>query len=161
VLYLTGLNNELYQGSGMFFMTALYGYFDFSDGGAAFTFAKGGHPPPILYRASDGTAKQLRSEGIPIGIAQASGFEEVSRNLLPGDRVFLYTDGIIEARDENKEMIEPEGLERIISKTGGMGLRDSLNYIIEEVRRFRGSEPVEDDLVLIGFETLNPVEGQR
>jgi sigma-B regulation protein RsbU (phosphoserine phosphatase) len=158
VLYLKRLNNELYQSSGLFFMTALYGYFDFSNNGAAFTFAQGGHPPPVLYRAEDDTARQLISDGIPIGIAQVAGFEEVALNLVPGDRVFLYTDGITEARDENKEMIGPEGLERIISRTGGMSLRESLVYIIDEVRRFRGSEPAEDDLLLIGFETLRPDE---
>ncbi len=154
--YLESLNEELYQGSDMFFITALYGFFDFSNGGAVFQFAKGGHPPPILYRAADGTTQQLQSEGIPVGIAKASGFEKTAWDLMPGDRLFLYTDGIIEARDENKEMIEPQGLEKIISRTRDMSLRGTLEYIIEEVRKFRRFESAEDDLVLIGFELLQP-----
>jgi sigma-B regulation protein RsbU (phosphoserine phosphatase) len=153
-LYLKELNNELYQSNVLFFITSLYGYFEFSDQSTVFCFAKGGHPPPILYSAAEKTSCQLGSDGIPVGLSPTAQFEEVTRRLLPGDRVYLYTDGIIEARNQSRAMLELEGLETIIARTGDLSLRDSLDFIIEEVRKFRESEPVEDDLVIIGFETL-------
>jgi sigma-B regulation protein RsbU (phosphoserine phosphatase) len=153
-LYIKELNQELFQSKVMMFFTSLCGYFDLSGHNVSFRFAKGGHPPPILFSALDGSTRQLDSQGIPIGLSPAAEFEEVGAKLLPGDRIYLYTDGIIEVRNADKIMIEPEGLESIIAGTGAMSLGESLDRIIDEAANFRGGIPREDDLIIIGCESL-------
>ncbi|MBP7735288.1 MAG: SpoIIE family protein phosphatase [Spirochaetes bacterium] len=153
--YIKDLNGDLAGGGVLFFITALYGYFDFSMSGATFRFAKGGHTPPILYRSTDGSARMLASEGMPVGLSGAAQFQEITVDIQPGDRIYLYTDGIIETRNEQGGMIEVEGLRDSIIQSGSMTLEGSLDHIMREIERFRGPVPLQDDMVLIGFEIKN------
>ncbi|OHD64387.1 MAG: hypothetical protein A2176_01500 [Spirochaetes bacterium RBG_13_51_14] len=153
-LYIKDLNGNLVEGNVTFFLTALYGYFNITRDTAEFSFAKGGHTPPVLFRPADGSTRLLKSSGMPVGLSVDAEFQEVHASLLPGDRIYLYTDGIIEARNDGMDMLEPEGLLSIIGRTGAKNLHESLDFILEEVSRFRGAEPPEDDVVLIGFEVL-------
>ncbi|MEM1182569.1 MAG: fused response regulator/phosphatase [Acidobacteriota bacterium] len=58
-------------------------------------YSSAAHPPPVLARA--GQATELLEEGGPlIGLGQYLGYEEGERRLEPGDRFFLYSDGIVE-----------------------------------------------------------------
>lgn len=153
-LYMEGLNGTLADGGVFFFITALYGFFDFSEGSAEFRFAKGGHTPPILYRTGEGSASILKSGGIPVGLSKSAEFQEITVDIKPGDRIYLYTDGIIEIRNEKGVMIEPEGLRDIIARSGSMNLKESLDFIMDEAKRFEDSNEIEDDIVLIGFEVI-------
>jgi sigma-B regulation protein RsbU (phosphoserine phosphatase) len=153
-LYMKTLNEELLQSKELMFLSALYGYFDFPGDRTEFHFAKGGHPPPVVYRAADSTALLLHSGGTLVGISPISEFEEVHITLAQGDRIYLYTDGIIESRNARNVMLDIEGLEAIIAGSGSLGLSETLDHVIGEARRFRDSKPMEDDLVIVGFEAL-------
>ncbi len=153
--YIQDLNGDLAGGGVLFFITALYGYFDFAKSGAAFRFAKGGHTPPILYRSADRSAWILTSEGMPVGLSGTALFQEITIDIEPGDRIYVYTDGIIETRNEKGDMIEAEGLMDSIIRSGSMTLEGSLDYIMQDIERFRGPIPVQDDMALIGFEIKN------
>jgi phosphoserine phosphatase RsbU/P len=152
--YIKDLNGELTERMVVLFLTALYGYFDFSSNDTVFRFAKGGHPPPVLYRAGNAEAKLLKSGGMPVGLFLNTEFQEISIDIKPGDRIYLYTDGIIEARNNSQEMLEPEGLLALVRRSGGMSLGESLDFILEEVGCFRESGQAEDDVIIIGFELL-------
>ncbi len=152
--YLDELNHILFETMSLPFFTALYGFFDFSADGVMFRFAKGGHTPPVLYRSGEKTALGLHSGGMPVGISMNVRFQEMSAKLAQGDRIYLYTDGITEARNANKDMLETEGLLDIVRRGGAMGLGESLDYILAEAGHFREGLPAEDDIVLIGFEVL-------
>ena len=82
------------------YFTLVYGVLDASTGEFRYTLA--GHPGPILLSA-DGKAKILPGRGYPIGLADGpSPYNEWSVRLTPGDRLYLYSDGIPEA-------VSPEG----------------------------------------------------
>lgn len=152
--YMKDLNAALIESGVFFFITALYGMFDLAGDGTAFRFAKGGHTPPILHRPGGGTAEILLSGGIPVGLTGSTEFQEITVDMKPGDRIYLYTDGVTETRNEKGGMIEPEGLRDIIGRSGSLGLEKSLDYIMEEAARFRGAGVFEDDIVIIGFEVI-------
>ncbi len=152
--YIKDLNGDLAGWRVILFLTALYGYFDFSGDGTVFRFAKGGHTPPVLYERNNGSARMLLSGGMPVGLNPDAEFQQVDVVMKPGDRVYLYTDGIIEARDNNNTMVGPEGLEAIIGRSGGMDLGGSLDYILDEVSQFSEGIRIEDDMVIIGLEVL-------
>jgi anti-sigma regulatory factor (Ser/Thr protein kinase) len=65
------------------------------------TLARAGHPPPAL-RSADGRVRFLESEGrTPIGIDTLSATTEVQVSFEPGDTLVLFTDGLVERRDED------------------------------------------------------------
>ena len=150
--FIAELNRELMNGGLSLFLTALYGYFNFSGAETEFRFAKGGHPPPIRYRAADSRVEFLYSRGMPVGINNKAEFSEERIILAPGDRLYCYTDGIIETRNAAGALLDLPGLSSIVAGAGTVPFGGSLDFILDEVNRFRGSEPIYDDIVIIGFE---------
>jgi sigma-B regulation protein RsbU (phosphoserine phosphatase) len=71
--------------------------------------------------------------------------------MAPGDCLILYTDGIVEAENENGEMLGFERLLDIVAKTDATGADQILKTIIDEVNRFVGDAPQHDDLTVIAI----------
>ena len=69
------------------------------------------HPPPILLRA-DGTVEIPQAPGDLLGVFDSVMFESLTLSVNPGDRLFIYTDGLIEGFGEDK-MTREEGIERL------------------------------------------------
>lgn len=82
------IEQELSQAT---FATALYGYINVKT--LACTFARGGHPSPFLISA-DGKSKSLEAEGSLLGIFPGEEFTTCQTTLAPGDKLFIFTDGI-------------------------------------------------------------------
>jgi serine phosphatase RsbU (regulator of sigma subunit) len=110
-----------------------------------------GHPPPILLR-QDHLPQKLGGRGLPIGIEEDEEFEDWSVQLEPGDRLFLYSDGITEAWNSEREMLEIEGLMELIGSTQSDPLSESLEKCIEGLNSWCGSVPFSDDLSLLALE---------
>jgi sigma-B regulation protein RsbU (phosphoserine phosphatase) len=73
------------------FATALYGNINTKT--LELTFARGGHPNPVLIR-SDGSMEILEAGGSLLGIFPEESFEQATVQLQPGDRFFVYSDGV-------------------------------------------------------------------
>jgi sigma-B regulation protein RsbU (phosphoserine phosphatase) len=153
-LYLEKLNSELIDYMSSYFITAIYGCFSPAgdDGAMKFIFANGGHPRPVIMK-KDGAIALGGEVNLIIGISDTVNFIENEIALEPGDRVFLYTDGIPETTDTRKEMIGfDEGLLALFHKAHRPSLSDTLDAVFEEIYRFSGSKIISDDITLIGFE---------
>jgi serine phosphatase RsbU (regulator of sigma subunit) len=96
----------------------------------------------------------LSGEGIPIGFIDEAQYEERQIALMPGDRIFVYSDGITEAKDNTPQEFGEERLMRIVSDLQPEGLADSLEGLTREVESWCGSAGVKDDLSLLGLEVL-------
>ncbi|MBC9713920.1 SpoIIE family protein phosphatase [Streptomyces sp. TRM66268-LWL] len=80
--------------------TAVVGHF--CPGERTLVWARGGHPPPVLVR--DGRARELDNDGgASLGVVPDPGYRLVTTRLRPGDRVILYTDGLVERRDDHHD----------------------------------------------------------
>ena len=80
------------------FATLVYGVFDQPT--RRWTIARGGHPPPLLYRAADGSVRAYEELiGTILGAFEDMEYEEGSFVMEPGDVFCVYTDGLIEARN--------------------------------------------------------------
>ncbi|MBP7737969.1 MAG: PAS domain S-box protein [Spirochaetes bacterium] len=152
--FITTLNDELFGNMPLSFLTAVYGVFTTSGPGEArFTFSSAGHPHPIVVRAGGG-AGYLNCKGTIIGMFEELEFHEKSVSLAKGDRIFLYTDGIPETVNENKESVSYDRLPELVLSCNAGTLEATLDNIIGEINRFRGKVDLNDDIVLLGFEYL-------
>ncbi|TAL33196.1 MAG: PAS domain S-box protein [Spirochaetes bacterium] len=152
--YLGMLNDELIQYMDANFITAIYGLFRYRDetGPLEFVFSNGGHPMPILHRRSADSIELLNAKGTILGAIPGMMYEEKTVTLNPGDRLFLYTDGIPEAQNESGKLLGFDEMRDVIARASRPGLGETLDGIMGEVYAHRGLRPLEDDIVLIGFE---------
>jgi sigma-B regulation protein RsbU (phosphoserine phosphatase) len=110
-----------------------------------------GHPPPIVI-SRDGESKLIRAEGDPLGVFGSVVFQKQEVELRPGDRFYLYTDGLIE--DQRLPAAGRSlGLERLANSCGNrrdVSLNESVRAIVADVKPDLSA--VDDDLLLLGVE---------
>lgn len=113
------------------------------------SFASAGHPPPILYRCSDGVLEQLDADGLLLGIRKGITFEEKSIEVKPGDTLLMYTDGVIEAENPQGELFGSERLGRIVTTTHRLHPRRVIDSIMAELTIFAADRPRTDDVTIV------------
>lgn len=114
-------------------------------------FASAGHPPPLLLR-KDGSREFLSAGGPIIGMGVDEPFEEQEVFLTPGDRLYLYSDGIPEYMNEEKEFFGEERFFGILESCRREPLQHGCDQVIEEMGKFGNEAPWQDDLTLLGIE---------
>jgi len=128
------------------FVTVFYCVFDATTG--VLSYANGGHMPPYVRRA-DGSVEALGGAGgLVLGAMPGVHFPDHKFQLLPGDRLVLYTDGVTEAFNPADEAY---GEERLIAevKAHGNGAAAALvERICTSVTLFAGTAPQSDDITL-------------
>jgi sigma-B regulation protein RsbU (phosphoserine phosphatase) len=92
----------------MMFVTLFYGVLDLRSGRLAY--ASGGHNPPALRRAGGGVALLPAPGGMALGVEPQARFGDGELALAPGDVLFLYTDGVTEARDPRDALFGEDAL---------------------------------------------------
>ncbi len=154
--YLRQLNSELIEYLKSNYITAIYGLLFLGDesDGPKFIFSNGGHPRPIHLQGSVRKAEFLHARGTMLGAFPNLNFEEKAVSLNRGDRLFLYTDGIPEAKNEHGQIIGFDELGSIILESYRPSLGDMLDRILDHVNEHRGGHAIDDDIILIGFEIL-------
>jgi PAS domain S-box-containing protein len=120
----------------------------FSQHGHRVTFASAGHPPAML--VSDGVLRLLDSQNGILGClddtAPSDSADEI--DLATGDRLVLYTDGLVEVFNQSQEMLAVEGLAKLVRESATQRLAQMKQTILEGVTAW-SSGPIADDLSLI------------
>jgi sigma-B regulation protein RsbU (phosphoserine phosphatase) len=134
--------------SGMF-VALLYAVID--AGNKTLTLCSAGQTQPVQLSAKAEEAHLVDTEGdtFPLGILEEAAYEETQRQLEPGDKVIFYTDGIVEAMNDQEEMF---GFERLLKIAQGAGAKTSdelLKEILARVDEFVGGASQHDDLTVI------------
>jgi sigma-B regulation protein RsbU (phosphoserine phosphatase) len=90
----------------------------------------------------------MYSSGLPVGLLAGRGYAEARAALEPGDRLFFYTDGCVEAENAKGEMFTTERLEALLLTAAGE--TDVLARVEAEVTAFRaGREPFDDATMMV------------
>lgn len=109
----------------------------------------GGLPPGLIYRSSDLSITPIKSTHLPLGVLPEKSFKDDVEyfNLDIGDRIYMWSDGIHEARNPAGEMFGEERLLKIFERnTQQLTLFDE---VLTEVKDFIGSGEQDDDLSMI------------
>ena len=113
------------------------------------TYARAGHPPPLLRRAADGSIGALGAVGsYPLGIDASETFQEAAVQLERGDTLLLYTDGITEARGLAKVLFGVDRLTRVF-RDGGDRPAELIDRLREAVRAHEQGNAAEDDQTIV------------
>jgi sigma-B regulation protein RsbU (phosphoserine phosphatase) len=135
------------------FVTALYGVYD--NKRRNLRIARAGHPLPILFRPSEGKAREVICDGVlMMGFDPYEQIPVTDLCMEAGDRLLLYTDGVTERFNVLKQ---PYGEERLCRQMERPGIDDPialLKSIVQDIEGFAGGRPAEDDqaLLLIAFD---------
>jgi sigma-B regulation protein RsbU (phosphoserine phosphatase) len=114
-------------------------------------YSLGGHPQPVLLRA-DGRLEILEAGGPLIGIGAGLGFDEAEVPLERGDRLFLYTDGIVELADPTGAQFGEQRLYDAVYAARRLPLDAACEQLLETALAFgAGCEP-QDDITLLALE---------
>lgn len=89
---------------------------------------------------------ETEGDTFPFGILKDASYEETRLQLEPGDKVVLYTDGIVEAMNEKEEIYGFERLQEVIKSSRAETSEALMNEIITGVQNFAGNTPQHDDL---------------
>src|ERR671910_1297812 len=127
------------------FVTCFCGILDPESG--RLTYANAGHNSPL--RQHGDKAIDLRATGMPLGLMPGMFYEEKESILLPGDRVLFYSDGLLEAHNEEREMLGSRRLKDLLTKHAP-GAKHLSAYVLAELGRFTGEQwEQEDDITLV------------
>jgi len=120
----------------------------FSQHGRRVAFAAAGHPPAIV--VSNGVLRLLDSQGGILGClsetAPSESADEIE--LAPGDRLVLYTDGLVEVFNHHDDMLDVEGLAGLVRQSAERALPEMKQAILDGVTAWRHG-PLADDVSLV------------
>ena len=146
---LAEVNNLLQEDdtAGMF-VTVLYATYSPSTG--AFTYASGGHDPPLVIHADGSSTLLPLTGGIALGVVPGLEYRQESYTLAPGDTVILYTDGVTEATNIDDELLGIEGVREHFGPGHLSSDADETGMeVMRVVREFTGEAPQHDDITCL------------
>jgi phosphoserine phosphatase RsbU/P len=122
----------------------------------ALRFANAGHPKPLLVRRATGEVLTLANASgrgqSALGLFEDPTYETTEVQIIPGDFVMLFTDGIYEVQGQNEELYSQQRLlldvKNLLHKPPGV-LFDEL---IAAIRAFAASHEFDDDVCLVGVD---------
>lgn len=105
-----------------------------------------------IHAQAEGAPVNLNNPGIAIGVVPDPHYQQRRLQLEPGDRLYLYSDGLDEARNADKQQFGREGVIRSVSATRDVGLDQSLKELVRAAEGWAG-RPFDDDVSAIALET--------
>jgi sigma-B regulation protein RsbU (phosphoserine phosphatase) len=150
------------------FITMTYAVIDLT--AARMTYARAGHTPLIYMRSGGGPeepVKVLVPSGMVVGLRIPGAhekfmdlLEEESIDLMNGDVIVLYTDGISEAMNANADLFGDSRLSRIVEEHGHLDSSELRERILREIEAFVGAADQHDDMTMILMKVEQPVPVQ-
>ncbi len=136
-------------------VTAYYGSLNLSE--MTFTYSNAGHQPALIIH-EDGSYELLSTDGIFLGMYPDEVYKENTKNLISGDRIILFTDGIIESINKKNEIYGISRLKDIVLKYKNLDINDILEKLYQDLDLFRDKREARDDQTAIIIEVLKNVD---
>ena len=148
------LNIQLYDdlSRAELFITMFYAKYDAETG--ILTYANAGHNHPVLLRAGECVPRELDAEGLILGVNKVVAFDEKSIELVPGDVLLFYTDGLTEAYNRQGEMFGITGMYNHLKTCKHLAASEMIDSFYATIHEFTGSQNHQDDISFIIIKIL-------
>lgn len=113
-----------------------------------FSLARAGHCPPLHWLAATGEVRELNPKGVVLGVERYLTYEVTELPFAPDDYLLLYSDGVIEAADKHGNMLETEGLIKLVGEATPESAQDLANALFRDLGEHE-SGAKRDDLTLV------------
>ena len=140
---LAGVNQALCGNAQNQFVTAAYVYLNPKS--AELRYAAAGHPPMLLLR--DGAVIQTEENGLVMALMPSANYTCAVLRLRPGDRILLYTDGVLEATNSSEEEFGCERLSGLLKESAARSAEQAADSILDAVSAWTVSQ--QDDLTIM------------
>ena len=135
------------------FVTAFYLLLHVRSG--TMTLSSAGHNDLIIYRKAKGDIELINPKGIALGLDKGKIFERTVREekvkLYNGDRVLLYTDGVVEAMNSRKEEFGDEQLYNFVRENAELNSSDFVELLVSTLDKHKGKAEQHDDITIFTF----------
>ncbi len=131
------------------YFTLLYGILDRKS--LEFCYVSAGHPP-IIHHAYKAFPRIMYKTSPAIGFIAGFEYQEHSIYLKSGDRLYLYTDGIIETRNAEKQFFGEKRFADALTESGDSTLKEALQASVSALNQWRGRTKANDDIFILGIE---------
>lgn len=144
----TTVNRLLCEGNDAgLFVTSWMGILDLETG--VMKYANAGHNPPLIKR-ENGKFEYLRSRpGFVLAGMDTVRYKQSELVLNPGDRIFLYTDGVTEAANGEQQLYGEDRLERLLNRCQEDTAEEMLADLKKDIDSFVGKAPQFDDITML------------
>jgi sigma-B regulation protein RsbU (phosphoserine phosphatase) len=115
------------------------------------TYSCAGHPPPVLMRP-DGSIQTLDHRGPSIGFGCEDPIGQQSIQLQTGDKIMLYTDGLLESRNTEEDFFGKSRFYDVLKKHHHEPIQTMVDAVYADVNRFRHQAKPDDDISILGVE---------
>ena len=140
---LAGMNAVLCGNTQNQFVTAAYVHLDSQ--AREIRYSAAGHPPMLLLR--EGKVCEVLENGLMLAAFDFAAYTTAAQKLQPGDRLLLYTDGIVEAASAGGDFFGQESLSALLRQTSGVAPAAAADRIISAVQQWALSQ--DDDLTVL------------
>lgn len=146
------LNRQLVRrNTEMMFVTVWFGIYSISQ--HTLKYVNAGHEYPALYRRESDSYEYIREEhDVVCGLDPDIVYTEHEIKLSPGDRFFIYTDGMTEAMSETDELYGEKRLLDLLNSDRSLTGKELLSRTAEDAKRFMADCPQSDDITMLLLE---------
>jgi sigma-B regulation protein RsbU (phosphoserine phosphatase) len=141
--------NQSFQGKDDQYFTIIYGLVDGKKRELSLTQA--GHPSPVLIQRGKDLVV-LGDGGPPVGLWPDLKYDTIRTSFDPGDRLMLYSDGVIECANDQGDLFGEERLLAYLRATRTQSLPQMLGGLEQEMEQWRGQVEFDDDVSLLALE---------
>ena len=154
---ITAVNNELCEeaDAGMF-VTLLIVVLDTDTG--EIEYCNAGHLSPFLL-GSEGQVAPLDGAHSPaLALGAGLQFSTAKHQLVPGDALFMYTDGVTEAVSRSRDFYTPRRLQIVLRDVYTLPVQRITRAVVQDVRTFAADQDQADDISVLALRWIGPVD---
>lgn len=118
-------------------------------------FANAGHQPLIVYRADADAIETVEAKSVPIGVERTSAFPAKRLAMRPGDILVMYTDGIIEAMNEQGKQYGRRNLGNAIQRSHALAAQTIAESVRDDLAAFAGRSRQHDDQTILVMKAMS------
>ena len=127
-----------------------------SKDGSVMNYARAGHPMLFKLGSQEGAPDTIACNGLALGLVQDTGtfaamLEEKTLALAAGDRYLIYTDGLIDAADPQKNTYGFQRLRLLLSRAQSRDADGIISLLMDDIKKFTREAPYHDDLTILAL----------